>query len=203
MALRLLRDARVDPSANDNWAIKFALFNGQLAVVDQLLLTDTRVDPSIWDQYVIRNDPKTLFRKVIQQRCGALVWRMLRNAAIRSQLDADSFKLLTPYPSSGIAVPVFTAHIREKCQRAGLRADSAFCQGFISAMTRENPRSAPLLLLQQGHFDAALMSIDRYWKRLEWTIRHAQIRVRYHPRRMAEEIDGWVNESAGDYDGNE
>ena len=41
----LLHDSRVDPSADNNYAIRTASFNGHAEVV-QLLLQDPRVDPS-------------------------------------------------------------------------------------------------------------------------------------------------------------
>src|SRR3972149_2665922 len=49
----LLVDPRVDPSANDNNAIRFASENGCDKVV-KLLLTDPRVDPSADNNYAIR-----------------------------------------------------------------------------------------------------------------------------------------------------
>jgi ankyrin repeat protein len=50
---RLLRDERVDPSAQDNLAIQFAAENGHLAIVERLL-ADKRVDPSAQDNEVLR-----------------------------------------------------------------------------------------------------------------------------------------------------
>jgi hypothetical protein len=41
----LLADERVDPSANDNYAIRFAAKNGHKEVV-KILLADERIDPS-------------------------------------------------------------------------------------------------------------------------------------------------------------
>ena len=49
----LLGDPRVDPSADDNYAIRWASFNGRLEVV-KLLLADLRVDPSDISNYAIR-----------------------------------------------------------------------------------------------------------------------------------------------------
>ena len=43
--LDLLLNAGVDPSADDNWAIRYASENGHIAVVERLLM-DPRVDPS-------------------------------------------------------------------------------------------------------------------------------------------------------------
>jgi ankyrin repeat protein len=43
----------VDPSANDNSAIRWASFNGHISVVDRLL-QDKRVDPSVNDNSSIR-----------------------------------------------------------------------------------------------------------------------------------------------------
>jgi hypothetical protein len=50
---RLLQDERIDPSANDNYAVQVAAQNGHLAVVERLL-QDERVDPSADDNYAIR-----------------------------------------------------------------------------------------------------------------------------------------------------
>jgi len=50
---RLLMDSRVDPSASDNYAIRWASGNGHLEVVDRLLM-DSRVDPSAEDNQAIR-----------------------------------------------------------------------------------------------------------------------------------------------------
>jgi hypothetical protein len=41
----LLQDNRVDPSEDDNYAIRFAHQNGYKEIVD-MLLKDSRVDPS-------------------------------------------------------------------------------------------------------------------------------------------------------------
>ncbi len=49
----LLADPRVDPSTQDNEAIRWASKKGHLDVV-QLLLADPRVDPSVQDNYAIQ-----------------------------------------------------------------------------------------------------------------------------------------------------
>ena len=49
----LLKDNRVDPSANNNDAIQWASGNGHLEVVEELL-KDNRVDPSANDNYAIQ-----------------------------------------------------------------------------------------------------------------------------------------------------
>jgi ankyrin repeat protein len=43
----------VDPSADNNWAIRLASCNGHVEVV-RLLLNDNRVNPSELDNYAIR-----------------------------------------------------------------------------------------------------------------------------------------------------
>ena len=53
----LLEDGRVDPSADDNYAIKGASQNGHVEVV-KLLLEDGRADPSANDNYAIRKASK-------------------------------------------------------------------------------------------------------------------------------------------------
>jgi hypothetical protein len=50
---RLLQDKRVDPSADDNYAVRLAAQRGHLAVVERLL-QDERVDPSADDNYAVR-----------------------------------------------------------------------------------------------------------------------------------------------------
>jgi hypothetical protein len=50
---RLLQDPRVDPSANDNLAIRWAARHGHLDVMNRLL-QDPRVDPSAKDNETIR-----------------------------------------------------------------------------------------------------------------------------------------------------
>ena len=51
---RLLQDSRVNPSANDNEAIKYASINGHHLVVDRLL-QDRRADPTDNNNIAIRN----------------------------------------------------------------------------------------------------------------------------------------------------
>ena len=48
----LLADKRVDPSARDNYAIRYAASNGHITVV-RLLLGDDRIDPSAKDNWAI------------------------------------------------------------------------------------------------------------------------------------------------------
>jgi hypothetical protein len=50
---RLLQDKSVDPSANDNYAIRAAAQNGHLAIVDRLL-QDERVDPSADNNFAVQ-----------------------------------------------------------------------------------------------------------------------------------------------------
>ena len=49
----LLKDPRVDPGADNNYAIKWASRNGHVEIV-KLLLKDPRVDPSVDDNYAIK-----------------------------------------------------------------------------------------------------------------------------------------------------
>jgi hypothetical protein len=48
-----MQDKRVDPSAEDNYAVRCAAFEGYIAVVDRLL-QDKRVDPSAENNYAVR-----------------------------------------------------------------------------------------------------------------------------------------------------
>jgi hypothetical protein len=50
---RLLQDERVDPSADNNYAVRLAARDGHIAVVERLL-QDERVDPSAGDNYAVR-----------------------------------------------------------------------------------------------------------------------------------------------------
>ena len=70
---RLLRDDRVDPTANHNAAIGLAAERGHLAVVESLL-QDTRVDPTAVDNYALRH--AVTFGQV------AVVDRLLRDARV-------------------------------------------------------------------------------------------------------------------------
>ena len=49
----LLADERINPAANNNFAIRRASQNGHVAVV-KVLLADKRVDPTAHDNYAIR-----------------------------------------------------------------------------------------------------------------------------------------------------
>ncbi|PRP87810.1 putative ankyrin repeat protein [Planoprotostelium fungivorum] len=56
LRLLLAHDSRVDPSAHDNYAIRWSAKKGHNETVDiQLLLTDSRVNPSVQDNYAIRS----------------------------------------------------------------------------------------------------------------------------------------------------
>jgi len=61
----LLNDERVDPSADDNYAIRYAAENGRSEVV-RLLLQDGRVDPSADDNYAIRNAARNSNTEVVR-----------------------------------------------------------------------------------------------------------------------------------------
>jgi hypothetical protein len=50
---RLLQDKRVDPSANNNDAVRMAAASGHLAIVERLL-QDKRVDPSADGNFAVR-----------------------------------------------------------------------------------------------------------------------------------------------------
>jgi ankyrin repeat protein len=53
----LLRDKRIDPSVQDNYAIRFASANGHKDVVE-LLLRDKRVDPTAYNNFAIHQAKK-------------------------------------------------------------------------------------------------------------------------------------------------
>ena len=61
----LLKDERVDPSADNNYAIKEASYWGYVEIV-KLLLKDKRVDPSAEDNYAIRVASKEGHAEVVK-----------------------------------------------------------------------------------------------------------------------------------------
>ena len=85
---RLLRGAHVDPSANDNRAIRMASSGGHLAIVDRLL-QDPRVDPSVHKNRAVRH----------ASECGHLdvVDRLLQDPRVNPMEtdddDTDAFLL--------------------------------------------------------------------------------------------------------------
>ena len=75
---RLLQDVRVDPSADDNTAIRAAAANGHIEVVDRLL-QDKRVDPSADDNFAVR--------QAAENDRIAVVDRLFRDVRIYSTID--------------------------------------------------------------------------------------------------------------------
>jgi hypothetical protein len=65
---RLLQDPRVEPSADDNYAIQCASENGHIEVVKRLL-QDRRVDPSADDTFI--SDQFLLLRDTIRMQIFA------------------------------------------------------------------------------------------------------------------------------------
>jgi ankyrin repeat protein len=50
-----LKDSRIDPSAENNWAIRYAAAKGKLEVVKYLMsLKDSRIDPAANNNYAIQ-----------------------------------------------------------------------------------------------------------------------------------------------------
>ena len=66
---RLLLDPRVDPSAEDNRALRGASLHGHLSVVDRLL-QDPRVDPSAEDNHAIQLASKNGYIEIVKR-----LWR--------------------------------------------------------------------------------------------------------------------------------
>lgn len=62
----LLQDMRVDPSDDDNDAVKTAAEYGELAILDRLL-QDKRVDPSATDNYAIRMASENGYLAVVER----------------------------------------------------------------------------------------------------------------------------------------
>ena len=60
----LLSDSRVDPSDDNNYAIRWASENGHLEIVE-LLLSDLRVDPSDDDNYAIKEASNNGYVKIV------------------------------------------------------------------------------------------------------------------------------------------
>ena len=61
----MLADSRVDPSAENNYAIRMATSNGHNKVVE-LLLAHPRVDPSADNNYVIQRASRKGHDKVVK-----------------------------------------------------------------------------------------------------------------------------------------
>jgi hypothetical protein len=76
----LLSDPRVDPAANENWAIKWAARYGHTEVV-RLLLSDERVDPIAQENDAIKQAAENGHDEIV---------KLLRNR----QLKMDMMKLL-------------------------------------------------------------------------------------------------------------
>jgi hypothetical protein len=69
---RLLQDVRVDPSADNNYAVRIAAANCHLAIVDRLL-DDDRVDVAVAIQYARPKDRKRFeCRERLTEICIAL-----------------------------------------------------------------------------------------------------------------------------------
>ena len=62
----LLKDSRVDPSADNNYAIQRASKNGHLEVVRELL-KDSRVDPSAYDNCAIKVAREKGYRDIVRE----------------------------------------------------------------------------------------------------------------------------------------
>jgi hypothetical protein len=62
---RLLKDSCVDPSADNNYAIRLASEKGHLAVVDRLL-QDSRVNPSDNDNKAIKHAEARGFTEIVE-----------------------------------------------------------------------------------------------------------------------------------------
>ena len=82
---RLLEDKRVDPSANDNYAIQLASSNGYLQVVERLL-EDKRVEPSADDNYAIK--------LAFLHRHLYVVERLLEDERVRNTINVRYYKSL-------------------------------------------------------------------------------------------------------------
>ncbi len=61
----LLKYERVDPTAEDNYAIRYAAANGHAEIVE-MLLKDKRVDPAADDNYAIRNAAANGYVRVVE-----------------------------------------------------------------------------------------------------------------------------------------
>ena len=108
---RLLQDGtgRVDPSADNNYAIRFASFYGHIAVVDRLL-QEGRVDPSADDIITICCDGRVISSEAISafgwaSICGhiAVVERLLQDGRVDSSVIVKYANKLV-FTNSHIAV---------------------------------------------------------------------------------------------------
>jgi hypothetical protein len=107
----LLQNARVDPSAYDNYAVRWAAHEGHLAVVRRLL-QDARVDPSANDNHAIgwaaQNGHLAVVERLLQdprvdpsvEDNGAVRW-----AAVRGQLAVVDRLFRVPSVYTSINLP--------------------------------------------------------------------------------------------------
>ena len=94
----LLKDSRVDPSADNNQAIQFASENGHLEVVRELL-KDSRVDPSANNNYAIQDASENGHLEVVREllKDSRVDPSADNNWAIREASASHSEKLLESY----------------------------------------------------------------------------------------------------------
>ena len=83
----MLQDARVDPAARNNLAIRWASRHGRVAVVDRLL-KDLRVDPAAQDNYSIIKASINGHIEVVERLLQVLrIDRVVKHKAVRSALS--------------------------------------------------------------------------------------------------------------------
>jgi ankyrin repeat protein len=95
----LLSDCRVDPSALDNAALRYAARNGHVEIV-KLLLSDSRVDPSARENRAIRDAARKGHTEVVKlllsdsrvEVSGEMIQDMMRIS-----VEIEVKKLLTEY----------------------------------------------------------------------------------------------------------
>lgn len=114
----LLADPRVDPAANDNKAIKFAI-NGHLAQnacfeVVRLLLADPRVDPSVQNNFLIRIAVERAHTDVVRLLLAdpRVNSTAIDNGAIKQAFEnghSEIVKLLAEIP--GVIMPAIDHYI--------------------------------------------------------------------------------------------
>ena len=80
---RLLKHPEVDPAAKDNYAIRWAAYNGHVEVV-KLLLHDVRVDPSTENNLAIHWAAKRGHVKVVKL--------LLQDARVREKLTEEEYE---------------------------------------------------------------------------------------------------------------
>ena len=91
----LLDDGRVEPRANNHFAIRFASRNGHIEVIKELL-KDIRVEPQAFDNYAIRWASRNGHVEVVKEllKYGRVLPQAIDNIAIRWASNNDNINVV-------------------------------------------------------------------------------------------------------------